>query len=97
MDEAALYSLMRPRKICICMQVGEDEIRRAVAGGARTFEEVQAITDCSTGCGTCEMAVRRVIATAVPAEELRGPPQSPPRRGVAVPPDPEHSAPFVEK
>lgn len=73
MDEAALYSLMRPRKICICKQVGEEDIRRAVeADGARTFEEVQRLTGSSTGCGTCENAVRRVIARTtaeVPAAE----------------------------
>lgn len=62
MDEAALYALMRPRKICICKQVSEEEIRRAVKeGGARSFEEVQRATRCSTGCGTCEGSVRRIV------------------------------------
>jgi bacterioferritin-associated ferredoxin len=29
--------------------------------GARTFEEVQKVTKCSTGCGTCEWKIREFI------------------------------------
>jgi bacterioferritin-associated ferredoxin len=42
--------------------VTETQIRDAIRGGAHTFEQVQEKTDCSTGCGTCETAVRFVLA-----------------------------------
>jgi bacterioferritin-associated ferredoxin len=67
MESAAdLYAMMRPRKVCVCRSVTETQIRSAVRGGAHSFEDVQNQTECSTGCGTCESAVRSVIA-----DELR--------------------------
>jgi len=63
MESAAdLYAMMRPRKVCVCRSVTETQIRDAIRGGAHTFEQVQEKTDCSTGCGTCETAVRFVLA-----------------------------------
>ncbi|MBI3396485.1 MAG: (2Fe-2S)-binding protein [Spirochaetia bacterium] len=52
---------MRPRKICVCRSVTEAQIRKAVEDGARDFDAVQAVTGCSTGCGTCESLVRETI------------------------------------
>ena len=63
MESAAdLYAMMRPRKVCVCRSVTETQIRSAVRAGSHTFEDVQNRTECSTGCGTCESAVRSVIA-----------------------------------
>ncbi|MCE9598475.1 MAG: (2Fe-2S)-binding protein [Spirochaetia bacterium] len=52
---------MRPRKVCICRSVTENMILEAIERGARTFEDVQNVTGCSTGCGTCESSVRSII------------------------------------
>ncbi len=52
---------VRPRKVCLCRNLTEDQIREAVEGGAHTFEEVRSVTNCSTGCGTCEPRVRETI------------------------------------
>ncbi len=61
-DLSNLYAMMRPRKICVCRSVTEYTIREAVREKhATTFSAVQAITGCSTGCGTCEERVRDVI------------------------------------
>ncbi len=57
-----LNRLMRPAMVCVCRRVPEERIRDAVENrGARSFDEVQAITNCSTGCGTCESEVRALI------------------------------------
>ncbi|MCB1164798.1 MAG: (2Fe-2S)-binding protein [Leptospiraceae bacterium] len=62
MDEAQLYALMRPRKVCICRSVSETEIRDCIRSGrASNFSELQAETRCSTGCGTCESRVRTIM------------------------------------
>ena len=58
-DIRQLNALMRPPKMCVCRQVSQRQIRDAVEiGQARSFEEVQALTHCSTGCGTCEKRIR---------------------------------------
>jgi len=62
-----VYAMMRPRKVCVCRSVTETMIRDAMDRGAGNFEEVQQMTDCSTGCGTCESAVRALIE-----KKLRG-------------------------
>lgn len=57
-----LNRLMRPAMVCVCRRVPEECVRDAVQNrGARNFEDVQAITNCSTGCGTCETEVRALI------------------------------------
>jgi len=67
MNEADIYAIMRPRKICICKAVTLDMIHDAIRKSGGTFEEVQAITHCSTGCGTCEGRVRGIIQDFVTA------------------------------
>ncbi len=68
--QAQLNALMRPRMVCVCKRVPEERIRQAVADGAVSFEALQAETQCATGCGTCEGAVRDLLAKlqAPPAE-----------------------------
>ncbi|MBU43472.1 MAG: ferredoxin [Spirochaetaceae bacterium] len=62
MDEAQLFALMRPRKVCICRGVSEKEIRDTIASGrASNFDELQRETRCCTGCGTCESHVRKIM------------------------------------
>jgi len=62
-----INALMRPHKICLCKSVTEKDIRDAVLlNGARNFEEVQQLTKCSTGCGTCEGKVRQLVDQIIP-------------------------------
>lgn len=60
-SQAQINALMRPRMVCVCKRVPEQDIKSALNSGARNFTEVQARTDCATGCGTCEDAVRAII------------------------------------
>lgn len=59
---AALNQLMRPRQVCLCRHVSEEQIRSAIRRGAHTFELVQDETGCSTSCGTCEDTVLAILA-----------------------------------
>lgn len=54
--------------VCVCKAVSEQELRRAVAQGAHTFEALQARTGCSTCCGCCEPDVRELLADELAAE-----------------------------
>ena len=57
---------MRPHNICLCRGVSERRITEAVINeGAKTFAEVQRLTRCSTGCGTCEGRVRELIEKTI--------------------------------
>ena len=57
-----VYQHMRPRRICLCKGVTEEDIREAInLKGARDFDGVQQITRCCTGCGTCETRVRKLV------------------------------------
>lgn len=47
--------------ICFCHNVPKARLWEEFSKGARTFEAVQAITSCSTGCGGCEYEVRSLI------------------------------------
>ncbi|MBT4286547.1 MAG: iron-sulfur cluster assembly scaffold protein [Deltaproteobacteria bacterium] len=50
-------------RICKCMDVSDQQIEAAVKNGAHTFEKVQTITKCSTGCGTCAEKVQALITS----------------------------------
>lgn len=47
--------------VCYCMSVTNGMIRDAVASGARTLEEVQAITLAGTVCGTCIENIQHLV------------------------------------
>lgn len=51
----------RDKIICRCFKVSAGAIEDAVKSGAKTFEQVQAKTNCSTGCGCCEQDVIALI------------------------------------
>ncbi|MEM9686077.1 MAG: (2Fe-2S)-binding protein [Bacteroidota bacterium] len=52
----------RGQKICKCYHVYEEDIRNAIKeSNSFSFEEVQKLTFCSKGCGTCEEEVRAYI------------------------------------
>ncbi|MBR7164489.1 MAG: (2Fe-2S)-binding protein [Clostridia bacterium] len=54
--------------VCNCKQVSYADISDAVHGNAhfddvlKTFEDVQKITHCSTGCGGCHQKVLDIIS-----------------------------------
>ena len=74
MSQSQFNALMRPRMVCVCKRVPEARIREVVAAGADTFEEIQRQTNCATGCGTCESAVRGLLAEIRPRPSTFGPP-----------------------
>lgn len=39
--------------VCGCFKITEQDLKNAVKNGAKSFEEVQAITKVGTGCGRC--------------------------------------------
>jgi bacterioferritin-associated ferredoxin len=55
--------------VCVCLAVSDQDIRRAVARGARTFEDVQASTHCTTCCGCCETEARELVAAAIESDQ----------------------------
>jgi bacterioferritin-associated ferredoxin len=54
--------------VCVCQAVSDYDIRRAVARGARTFEDVQTRTGCTTCCGGCEGEARELVEDALDSE-----------------------------
>lgn len=53
-------------KICKCMDVTDQQIETAIKNGATTFEQLQAETKVSTGCGTCAEKVCALLAAYQP-------------------------------
>lgn len=51
----------RDKIICRCFKVSAGAIEDAVKSGAKTFEQVQDKTNCSTGCGCCKEDVVTLI------------------------------------
>lgn len=47
--------------VCGCMNVTVEDLKNAIANGAKSFEEVQDVTSVSTGCGQCEDSVRAIV------------------------------------
>lgn len=47
--------------ICGCLNVTRGDIKKAIDNGAKSFEEVQAITKAGTGCGNCIEDVKNVV------------------------------------
>jgi bacterioferritin-associated ferredoxin len=48
--------------ICICQNVTERDIARAVASGCRSFDALQEKLEVGTCCGSCECAARESLA-----------------------------------
>jgi bacterioferritin-associated ferredoxin len=47
--------------ICVCQNVTERDIAKAVAGGCRSFAALQETLEVSTCCGTCECMARETF------------------------------------
>lgn len=50
--------------VCICRVVSDRTIEAAIAGGAKTFEEVAAATRAGSDCGCCRDAIRGMVESA---------------------------------
>jgi bacterioferritin-associated ferredoxin len=48
--------------ICVCQNVSERDIARAVASGCRSFAALQEKLEVGTCCGSCECAARETLA-----------------------------------
>lgn len=59
--EAELYALMRPRKVCVCKQVSEEQIVRAIRNGSQSLDSISKATNAMTGCGTCAPSVSKIL------------------------------------
>ncbi|MBP2033459.1 NAD(P)H-nitrite reductase large subunit [Clostridium algifaecis] len=47
--------------VCGCFNVTEQDLNEAIKSGAKSFEEVQAITKVGTGCGNCTDGVKALV------------------------------------
>ncbi|GIX43320.1 MAG: hypothetical protein KatS3mg129_3053 [Leptospiraceae bacterium] len=62
MDIYELNQLLRPRKICLCLGLSEEDLKKAIdENQITTFEELQKVTKCSTNCGTCENEIKKFL------------------------------------
>jgi bacterioferritin-associated ferredoxin len=48
--------------ICVCQNISERDIARAVASGCRSFAALQDTLAVGTCCGSCECAARETLA-----------------------------------
>lgn len=48
--------------VCGCMNVTAQDIVKAIKNGAKSFEEVQAVTKVGTGCGQCVESNKALVA-----------------------------------
>lgn len=60
-DLSHLYSMMRPKKVCLCMSVTESDLISAIKSGADTFEKLVYETNAAMNCGTCSSQVRMIL------------------------------------
>jgi NAD(P)H-nitrite reductase large subunit len=48
--------------VCGCFKVTEQDLKKAIKNGAKSFEEVQAVTKVGTGCGKCVESNKALVA-----------------------------------
>ncbi len=56
--------------ICLCKGVTEKQIRREVANGAETFDDIQLKLDVALCCGQCKESTQDVIREALTGEQV---------------------------
>jgi len=67
MDKRELYKLQKQEQateegvICVCKQVTERKIRKAVKEGRRRFVSVKQATSAASSCGLCQPIVEDII------------------------------------
>ncbi len=50
--------------VCICHGVTEKDIQKAAKSGATDLQDIQNLTGCATGCGTCAESAIEVLQAA---------------------------------
>lgn len=50
--------------LCHCMSVSERDVARAIAGGARTVDEIGELCEAGTGCGSCRGGIEVMLNEA---------------------------------
>lgn len=53
--------MKRDDLICICLRVTSEDLRNAVANGAKSFAEVQEMTRVSTSCRRCKQGAQSIV------------------------------------
>jgi ferredoxin-nitrate reductase len=53
--------------VCSCGNVGDENIRRAIAAGSRGLSELCNATGAGVGCGSCKPEVRRILGRMLAA------------------------------
>ena len=47
--------------LCLCADKCEDDIRKLIDDGITDIDEIMEATEVGTGCGTCQMWVKKMI------------------------------------
>ncbi len=53
---------MENKVVCGCYNVSENDIKNAINNGAKSFQEVQDVTNVGTGCGGCTDFVNALVS-----------------------------------
>ena len=56
--------------VCGCYKVTEQDLKNAVKNGAKSFEEVQAITKVGTGCGRCVEGNKKLVDKLILSKKI---------------------------
>jgi ferredoxin-nitrate reductase len=52
--------------VCSCNNVGNENLKKAIAAGADTLDTLCSTTGAGTGCGSCKPEVQRLLESCVP-------------------------------
>ena len=47
--------------VCGCFNLTVQDLKNAIENGAKSFEEVQSVTNVGTGCGECVDSVKALV------------------------------------
>ena len=47
--------------VCTCMQVTEEQIKEAIANGAKTLDDIAEANGAGTGCGSCQSVIEEML------------------------------------
>lgn len=59
---------MIDKLICSCVRIYQSDIENAIENGARTFNDIQQMTNAGTSCGNCRPPVEKILRNKL--EEL---------------------------
>jgi bacterioferritin-associated ferredoxin len=58
--------------VCLCQAVSDRKVRKAIARGASTVEEVGRACGAGTGCGGCHPEIEALLRAATPDHDPAG-------------------------